>query len=236
MALFGGLFRPNIEKLKKKGNVERLIAALRHRDWHVRMDAADALGGLRDERAVLPLIGCLRDESRHVRREAAMALGLLGDKQAIEPLIQALRNEWDDSETSFIEAIERLGERTSIQPMIKAYKYRSKWVRGEEDESLGKIQDAMRTEPVTTVLRDEEKGLRWESDLLQRIGDARDIEPIIEALEYENKLSRWRSEYILRELEGQGHDTSLPAGEGTSTVEEGEEETLRTIKKKAKTG
>lgn len=237
MGILSGLFRPNIERLKKRKDVERLIRALHHRDWHVRMDAAEALGILGDERAIPSLIDTLKDESRHVRREAAIALGTLGDKRAIEPLIQALRNEWDDSETSFVDAIERLGDKTSIQPMIKAFKYRSKWVRGEEDESLGKIQDVMRTEPVTSTLRDEEKILQWDADLLQRIGDAREIEPIMEALTYESKLSKWRSEYVLRELGGAGNGSEIPPRtESITNTEDGEEKSLKIIKKKAKTG
>jgi HEAT repeat protein/DNA-directed RNA polymerase subunit RPC12/RpoP len=236
MGILSDLFRPNIEKLKKRGDVERLIRALQHRDWHIRMDAVEALGVMGDERGVAPLIECLKDESKHVRREAAIALGTLGDKQAIEPLINALKSEWDDSETPFIEAIERLGERTSIQPLIKAYKYRSKWVRGEEDESLGKIQDVMRTEPAVTVLRDEEKTLEWESEMLQRIGDAREIEPIIEALNYETALSRWRDSFIRGRIEqGQAPDEDKPPRVAPPAEEETPEEgSLNYIKKKAK--
>jgi HEAT repeat protein len=235
MGIFSGLFRPNIEKLKKRSDVERLIRALQHRDWHVRMDAVEALGMLGDERGVPSLIECLKDESKHVRREAAVALGILGDKRAIEPLIQALKSEWDDSETPFVEAIERLGERTSIQPLIKAYKYRSKWVRGEEDESLGKIQDVIRTEPTMTVLRDEEKTLQWESELLKRIGDAREIEPIIEALNYETALSRWRESFIRGRLEqGEVPEETKPAKVLSTAEEIAEEDSLNYIKKKAK--
>jgi HEAT repeat protein len=235
MGILSDLFRPNIEKLKKRSDVERLIRALQHRDWHIRMDAVEALGMLGDERGVPALIESLKDESKHVRREAAIALGTLGDKRAIEPLIHALKSEWDDSETPFIEAIERLGERTSIQPLIKAYKYRSKWVRGEEDESLGKIQDVIRTEPAVTVLRDEEKTLEWESELLQRIGDAREIEPIIEALNYETALSRWRESFIRGRLErGELPEDSMPPKLPDPQDEESpEENSLKFIKKKA---
>jgi predicted nucleic acid-binding Zn-ribbon protein len=234
MGIMSNLFRPNIERLKKQRDIERLIRALQHRDWHVRMDAVEALGVLGDERGVPSLIESLKDESRHVRREAAIALGTLGDKRAIEPLIHALKSEWDDSETSFIEAIERLGERTSIQPLIKAYKYRSKWVRGEEDESLGKIQDVMRTEPTVTVLRDEEKTLEWESEFLQRIGDAREIEPIIEALNYETALSRWRDSFIRDRLERQESAEASPPPVSIPTEEDTTEaDSLRYIKKKA---
>ncbi len=234
MGLLSNLLRPNIEKLKKRSDIERLIRALQHRDWHIRMDAVEALGSMGDERAVPSLIECLKDESKHVRREAAIALGALGDKRAIEPLIHALKSEWDDSETPFIEAIEHLGERTSIQPLIKAYKYRSKWVRGEEDESLGKIQDVIRTEPTVTVLRDEEKTLEWESELLQRIGDAREIEPIIEALNYETALSRWRESFIRGRLEqGEPANDTPPVPRAEPGEDAPEGDSLTFIKKKA---
>ena len=55
------LFKPNVEKLEKKKDVHGLIKALRYKkdEWDeddVRRSAADALGKIKDERAVEPLI------------------------------------------------------------------------------------------------------------------------------------------------------------------------------------
>ena len=85
------LFRPNIEKLKKRRDVEGLIRALKDSDEGVRREAAKALGEIGDSRAVEPLIEALKDRNEDVQKNAAYALGEIGDSRAVEPLIEALR-------------------------------------------------------------------------------------------------------------------------------------------------
>ena len=68
--------KPNIKELRKRHDIEGLIEALRHTDWHVRRDAAEALGELKDVRAIAHLIEALRDDNAKVRRNVAFALGL----------------------------------------------------------------------------------------------------------------------------------------------------------------
>ena len=60
------------------------IAALRDEDWAVREDAALALAGLRDKRAVEPLILVLRDSDRAVREYAEKVWGLHPEAAARE--------------------------------------------------------------------------------------------------------------------------------------------------------
>ena len=55
-------------------SVTEQIAALNDEDWAIREEAATALGGFRDPRAVGPLICLLRDADRAVRQAAIGAL------------------------------------------------------------------------------------------------------------------------------------------------------------------
>jgi HEAT repeat protein len=55
-----------------------LIKALKDQEENVRMQAAWALGTIRDRRASDPLAAALKDSSPRVRRQAAWALGSLG--------------------------------------------------------------------------------------------------------------------------------------------------------------
>jgi len=55
--------------------VEKLIRELRDEDWRVRWDASEALGEIRDLRAVEPLIQKLKNENSFVREAAVYALG-----------------------------------------------------------------------------------------------------------------------------------------------------------------
>jgi HEAT repeat protein len=57
-----------------------------------RWGAAEALGRMGDQRAVVPLIQALRDEDWRVRMKAAWSLGRLGDPSAIGPLREAQRD------------------------------------------------------------------------------------------------------------------------------------------------
>jgi HEAT repeat protein len=71
--------------------VPLLILALSYPDAQMRGDAAEALGGLGDARAVDPLIQTMRNDGQPVPRWKAMtALGQLGDRRAVPPLVEQL--------------------------------------------------------------------------------------------------------------------------------------------------
>lgn len=71
--------------------VEPLIAVLQNvQDVSKRTNAAQALGEIKDRRAVEPLVAALRDPVIRVRGSAARALGEMRDPGAVEPLIAAL--------------------------------------------------------------------------------------------------------------------------------------------------
>ena len=91
------LFKPNVEKLKSKRDIEGLIKALEYRresvkmdDVAVRSDAAMALGKIMDERAVEPLIKALQDKKWDISYLAIEALGNIADPRAIEPIKQCV--------------------------------------------------------------------------------------------------------------------------------------------------
>jgi HEAT repeat protein len=70
--------------------VPAIIQALGDQDPKVREAAADALGLIRDSRALSPLVNALHDKDPEVAYEAAKALGDIGDAHAIAGLDAAL--------------------------------------------------------------------------------------------------------------------------------------------------
>ncbi len=87
MGFFENLGELNVKLLKRRRDVDGLIKVLQtgaHPES--REEAAEALGEIRDPKAVDPLIGALKDRDHEVREEAAEALGKIGDRRAAEPL------------------------------------------------------------------------------------------------------------------------------------------------------
>lgn len=91
------LFKPNVEKMKRKGDVKGLVRAVDQEDRGMRMAAIEALGELRDKSAVpglLKLLDCDIDrdrlvDSRWVQQDIAVmnALGNIGGSYAVEHLM-----------------------------------------------------------------------------------------------------------------------------------------------------
>jgi HEAT repeat protein len=87
--------KQNFEKCVEAGAValKPLITALKDRNLSVQIEAAHALGELRDAGAVEALVAML--EKRENSGAAVRALGKIGDPRAVEPLIAVLGTESD---------------------------------------------------------------------------------------------------------------------------------------------
>jgi hypothetical protein len=74
------------------GRLQRLLDLLTDRDYRVRLQAAIALGQVRDMRTVPALIRRLNDPNPLVRGMVAAALGEIGDSRAASPLRDRLKD------------------------------------------------------------------------------------------------------------------------------------------------
>ena len=112
------------------------LRALRSRDAYSRGFAANALGQLRDPRAVQPLITALRDRIADVRLQAVVALGNLGNPLARDPLYRAVNDR--DERVSFAAgyALEQLGDPRSLMPFLIRLQSPSPAVRKRTADSL----------------------------------------------------------------------------------------------------
>ena len=70
--------------------VKKELAALKSRDWQVRLHAVHRLGYVGDDFVLTPLMMALRDDVIAVRFAAAQSLVRLGSRNAVEPIVSAL--------------------------------------------------------------------------------------------------------------------------------------------------
>ncbi len=128
---------PNIDRLQRKENVEKLLAALDDDQIDlVRMDAARALGELGAEEAIDPLVRLLsEDDYPGVRSAAAYALGKIGSSSVIQPLINALEDSSSEVKNYAEKALAMCGEAV-VDPMIEL-------LGSEEDGSYQSAMDIL---------------------------------------------------------------------------------------------
>jgi len=113
------LFKPNIERLKAKWDVDGLINALNHRNYTIRKRAAETLGGMKAKEAVDALIKTLKDENSEVRKAATYALGRIGDEKSIKSLVEALKDESLDVRFEAAKSLREIGyKRTAELPEL----------------------------------------------------------------------------------------------------------------------
>ena len=175
MSLFELFGPPNVEKLEAKRNVQGLINVLSYqmRD-NVRQAAAEALGGLKDARAIEPLIvAALNDSDRQVREAAAKALGQIGDPQAVRTLVTVLNDQ-----RSYVGSFH---------------------VRVAAADALGKIGDAQATKALLDVMRCGDNLSLVAATALVQIG-ASAIGPLLNTLQYPSEDSWKKVEPILLKI------------------------------------
>jgi HEAT repeat protein len=123
MGIFSSLFRPNIERLKAKRDVQGLARALKHSQLQIRRDAIKALGEIGDSSAVPALTAVLKDARSDLWNNAITALGNIKDVSAAKALINELKEkafDWkvrdpDLAEQSIIEVL------ASFEPHLKGF-------------------------------------------------------------------------------------------------------------------
>ncbi len=153
MSLFGLFGPPDVNKLKVKCDVTGLIKALNYEDSaDVRMNAATALGELRDSRAVDPLITTLKDKDIEVRRKSATALGQIGDIKAVFPLVALLKYSDKVLRSCAIEGLKKMGL-PALDLLILSLEKKDYSVRSDAAMALGEIGDARAIKPLLKTLR-----------------------------------------------------------------------------------
>jgi HEAT repeat protein len=147
-------------KLRASDAVEQILEIANNESdpWAVRKASVEALGDIRDARAVNSLVNTLNDQYATVREASALALGKIGSKEAITPLLAAL-------DTSTLWAL-----------------------RVAAANALGEIGDRRATVPLSNMLRDRYSAVREAAaTALSKICDPEALDPLLHALDDPNE-------------------------------------------------
>ena len=151
----------------------------------IRCAAVQALGKIRDNRAIIPMMSILnnRDENYRLRLAVAESLGKLGDDFAVSPLIAILADEREKSvylKESVAKALGMLGDIRAIEPLIdileskRGIRDKFNFLKEQVIEAIGRIGRPNRkaTDSLLVTLQDEAPSIRLAAvEALAAIGD-----------------------------------------------------------------
>lgn len=128
-------------KSKDPKILDLLINLLRDKERLVKKAAAEALGQIKDLRALQPLIETLKNyNDDDVRKSIVEALGNIGDKRAVDPLLESLRDiNWKYS-IKVIESLGKLGDKRAIDPLLEVLRSGNSALHQTTIEALKKLQ------------------------------------------------------------------------------------------------
>ena len=135
--------------------LDALLMALADPQCGVREFAAEALGLLKNDRAIEPLIVLLGDKHDSVRSSAAIALSQLGSDRAIESLIQLLKNSNPQVLATVAIALGKIGSDLAVEPLIQALAYQHPWSWEMISKALCAISNDRAVEAFESLLRDK---------------------------------------------------------------------------------
>jgi HEAT repeat protein len=181
-----------------------LVADLGSEDAQTRCLAAEALGTVGDDRAVLPLIAALEDPQEGVRQRAIHSLGQLGDSRAVDPLMEVLQQSYalarPYESTTIAQALNALGSPTD-KPLLAGLRDSDHKIRQRALIALGRTWNL----PAVAKLADNDPGTRREA--IRELADSSDmraIDPLLAALKDEDQSVRWEAVKVL------GHKWQTP--------------------------
>jgi hypothetical protein len=138
---------------------EACMMLLEHIESRLREAAAEALGAIRDVRAVEPLIACLGSPQSTLRRAAASALGRIADPRAIDALVPLLADESSFVRSSALASVVRIEQDPIDLRLVSRYLDASApWTDPQEAIDERRIDEAA---PLVGLSREEVR-MRYE--------------------------------------------------------------------------
>lgn len=188
MRLFGP---PDIEYMKRKGNIKGLVKALGYKKNSVIGDNAEkALIAAKPPLELL--ISALLDASGDTRNRIISILGELGDARVVNLLIREMHS--DVHRSAARSALRKINDPGAVEPLIKALKDENRDIREFSAEALGNIKDPRAVEPLINAIKDNDVNVKLTSkEALLKIIDIKAVEPLINALKDKNYDIRWSS-------------------------------------------
>jgi len=187
--------------LDDSGRLDPFVRYLGIHSRGIRAWAAEALGCIRDSRAIGCLVAALADEEYDTQRAAMVALRELGGP-AVDPLIGILQDGQSSVRESAAEVLGWIRNPRAREPLIRVLADGEPKVRCAALRALGSLGDPGLAERIGPALRDADSAVREHAAAaLGKVGGGRALELLTPAYEDADADVRWS---VVRALQGLG--------------------------------
>ena len=173
----------NLPDSEKQQFLKETVSKLNDENAYVRKNAAWALGGIGDAKAVEALEEALKDRDEYVRGSAASALGAIADPRAVETLEEALKDEDVLVRGNAASALGAIADPRAVEALEEVLNDECVSVRLSAVLALEAIDDPRTVGALEKALKDADESVRGNAAVaLGAIGGARAVEALKEAL------------------------------------------------------
>lgn len=196
-----------INDLAEKKDTETLISIVEiSKDKNDIKYAIQALGGLKESKAVDPLIYALLSEFISIRHESIRALGKIGDEKAVKPLLILLNNNLDekgDLREDILKSLGKIGNSKAIVGIISTLDSDLSEVASSVLKEVGEKA----VEPLISTLKNiDNPGVREKAvEILGKIGDKKATQLLLSIL---NEPGGWELKEEVTKALGKMKDVS----------------------------
>ena len=115
----------------------------------------EALGAIKDKRAVEPLTALLNDDNENIKEKVVEALGAIKDERAVEPLTALLNDDNENIKEKVVEALGAIKDERAVEPLIRELKNEKGDIKICIIKALERIKGSIAIDSLFPVLLDE---------------------------------------------------------------------------------
>ncbi|MCL5035905.1 MAG: HEAT repeat domain-containing protein [Chloroflexi bacterium] len=150
-----------LQGLPEKEAFEPLMKLIKHnRATPVRIQAALALGELKDERALDALVDMLADPDEIINHYASLAIGKIGGEKALNMILDVMGGSRPGNLVYAVSALEGIADKKSVPALIEALFSRNEEVREAAARALQFVPDKRAAQALTFLLKDPNSRIR----------------------------------------------------------------------------
>lgn len=175
------LFRPNLQKLMEREDVQGLVKALGRASADARVEIIQVLADMRDPRATEALMREAEKGDMTIRSLAAQALQRVDPDRKYIAAVHLLSDVHRNVRTAAIGLLAALGNPNALDALIKTLEHdRDAQARSAAALAIGTLHDRRSLQPLIETLDDKDERVRVAAaGALGALGDRTALEPLM---------------------------------------------------------